>query len=260
MAFLDCPSCGQRADRSAPRCPACGLIFTPGIRRQAISGPELGKPIRVLIVVAVIAAGSLILMHYQGRNRPAVVAGAAPADGEGLEPAPTADDSAGPTQAPARETNAVVTPKTAPAREPVAAPPARRVDTAPRTPLRPVTQPRAQAIDTALETPPPVRRDTVAAVASTPAPAPAAEGDTAPSITPPAAALPAGTPLERYARTWVNLRDGRSGAAAAVRTLRPGERVLVDSLADGWYRVIVDGRTEGYVDRSYVDEAPPASE
>ncbi len=56
------------------------------------------------------------------------------------------------------------------------------------------------------------------------------------------------------------MRDGPSGSAATVRTLRPGERVLVDSLVDGWYRVVVGGRTEGFVDRSYVDEAPPVSE
>jgi len=103
MAFLDCPSCGQRADSSAPRCPACGLIFTPGIRRQAISGPELGKPVRVLIVVAVIAAGSLIVMHYQGRDRSSVATAPVPAaaSGEGLEPGPTPVDSASPTQTPA---------------------------------------------------------------------------------------------------------------------------------------------------------------
>lgn len=263
MAFLDCPSCGQRADSSAPRCPACGLIFTPGIRRQAISGPELGKPVRVLMVMALLAAGALMVLTYRGRDRSSVATAPVPAtaSGEGLEPGPTPVDSASPTQAPPRETKAVVTPETTPAREPPAPPPARRVDTAPVTASRPVTQPRVQAVDTAPETPPPVRRDPVPAVESPAEPFPAAAArDSLPSVTAPATALPTGAPLERFARTWVNIRDGRSGGAATVRTIRPGERVLVDSLADGWYRVVVDGRTEGYVDRSYVDEAPPASE
>ncbi len=213
-----------------------------------------------MVVVALIAVGALIVLHLPGRDRSSAATApvTAAASGEGLEPGPTPDDSASATQAPAQETQAVVTPETAPAREPPAPPPARRVDTAPSTPSRSVTQPRVQAIDTTPETPPPVRRDAVPAVASTPEPFPAAAArDSLPSVTPPAAALPAGTPLERYARTWVNLREGRSGIAATVRTLRPGERVLVDSLADGWYRVIVDGRTEGYVDRSYVDEVAP---
>jgi len=221
-----------------------------------MSGPDLGKLVRALIVVAAIAAVTLIVVKYQGRDRSSSVTApvSAPASGEGLEPAPTADDSASATQAPAREPQA---PQMTPAREPPAPPPARRGDTAPADPAQVPNRPQAQAADTAPRRVPPAQLDTPPAIDSSPAPA--AEADS----TPPGAALPsapafaAGGPLERFARTWVNLRDGRSAAAATVRTLRPGERVLVDSLADGWYRVVVDGRTEGYVDRSYVDEAPP---
>jgi len=74
-----------------------------------------------------------------------------------------------------------------------------------------------------------------------------------PSGTPP----PVGQQLQRYARTWVNVRGGRSPGAHAVRILSPGEAVLVDSLRQGWYRVLVDGRTLGYVYRSFLDAVPP---
>jgi hypothetical protein len=63
--------------------------------------------------------------------------------------------------------------------------------------------------------------------------------------------------LTRYARTWVNVRDGRAQATPSVRVLTPGEPVLVDSLRGGWYRVLAEGRTVGYVHRSNLDAAPP---
>jgi hypothetical protein len=65
--------------------------------------------------------------------------------------------------------------------------------------------------------------------------------------------------LTRYARTWVNVRDGRAQAAPSVRVLTPGEPVLVDSLQGGWYRVLAEGRTVGYVHRSNLDAAPPTA-
>ena len=77
---------------------------------------------------------------------------------------------------------------------------------------------------------------------------------TAPSTAAPAPARP---PLQRWATTWVNIRSGRGGGTPLVRVLTPGEVVLVDSLRQGWYRVQVDGRTLGYVDRAYLDAVPP---
>ena len=62
---------------------------------------------------------------------------------------------------------------------------------------------------------------------------------------------------QRYARTWVNVRESRGPGTPAVGVLNPGEAVLVDSLRGGWYRVVVDGHTLGYVDRSYLDTVPP---
>jgi hypothetical protein len=40
--------------------------------------------------------------------------------------------------------------------------------------------------------------------------------------------------------------------------LNPGEAVLVDSLRRGWYRVVVEGRTAGYVHRDNLVVVPPA--
>jgi hypothetical protein len=65
--------------------------------------------------------------------------------------------------------------------------------------------------------------------------------------------------LTRYAQTWVNVRDGRAQTAPSVRVLNPGEPVVVDSLRGGWYRVLTEGRTLGYVHRSNLDDAPPTA-
>lgn len=66
--------------------------------------------------------------------------------------------------------------------------------------------------------------------------------------------------IRRYARTWVNVREQRARAAAAVRVLRPGEAVVVDSLRRGWYRVLAGGAAVGYVHRSNLDSGPPSTQ
>jgi Bacterial SH3 domain len=72
---------------------------------------------------------------------------------------------------------------------------------------------------------------------------------------------PPGSPgLPRYARTWVNVRERRDRGALSVRVLNPGEAVLVDSLQRGWYRVLADGRTLGYVHRVNLDAARPSAQ
>ena len=83
--------------------------------------------------------------------------------------------------------------------------------------------------------------------------------DTAPQVvaTPPREIVPLVPADYRYAQTWVNVRAGRSGTADAVRILDPGERVEVDSLRLGWYRILIDGRPLGYVDRSLLGPEPP---
>jgi len=88
---------------------------------------------------------------------------------------------------------------------------------------------------------------------------PAPTGDSSRSVEPLLSGIPptGGRGSKRYATTWVNVRENRSGGSAAVRVLNPGEAVLVDSLSGGWYRVVADGRTLGYVDRLYLDTASP---
>lgn len=109
-------------------------------------------------------------------------------------------------------------------------------------------------VATGLESPP-TPRD------SSPLSAPASAGDSVgPSAPPPSTVPPpppAGQGVQRYATTWVNVRASRSGGAPTVGVLRPGDAVLVDSLRRGWYRVLVDDRTLGYVDRAYLDAVPP---
>lgn len=111
---------------------------------------------------------------------------------------------------------------------------------------------------------------------ATPSPRPASPDEMSPTLaTPPGAAatdstagdaashglapvqLPAVSPARRLARTWVNVRGGRSRATPVVRVLNPGEAVQVDSLGRGWYRVLIDGRAAGYVHRSNLDPVFP---
>jgi ribosomal protein L37E len=59
----------------------------------------------------------------------------------------------------------------------------------------------------------------------------------------------------RFASTWINVRANRSNRSRVVRVLRPGEAVQVDSLGQGWYR-IVSGEI-GYADRRLLAVSPP---
>lgn len=68
---------------------------------------------------------------------------------------------------------------------------------------------------------------------------------------------PAGPGVRRYAQTWANVRGDRTMSAPTVGMLNPGDAVIVDSLVRGWYRVLVDGRTLGYVHRSTLDVSRP---
>jgi hypothetical protein len=87
---------------------------------------------------------------------------------------------------------------------------------------------------------------------SVPAPASPMQASPAPRSPAPAVArsAPASSEVRRYAQTWVNVRGERTRAAPTVGMLNPGDAVTVDSLVRGWYRVLVDGRTLGYVHRS----------
>jgi len=89
-------------------------------------------------------------------------------------------------------------------------------------------------------------------VASPPAPA---RTEPLPAAEPP----PATGTVRRWATNWINVRRNRGMGGTRVRVLQPGEAVLVDSLVRGWYRVVTDGRTQGYAHRRWLAAAPPAS-
>jgi len=118
---------------------------------------------------------------------------------------------------------------------------ARQVAPAPRTDTTHPPPPAPPAAKQPVAEPSPSRADTTRPAAPTPSPAP-----------PPGNEL-----LQRYARMWVNVRNRRRPDATIVRVLKPGEPVLVDSLRQQWYRVLIDGRPVGYVYRGYLTATPP---
>jgi uncharacterized protein YgiM (DUF1202 family) len=52
------------------------------------------------------------------------------------------------------------------------------------------------------------------------------------------------------AKTWTNVRKSRDKLAGVEGVLLPGDTILADSLVDGWYRVVLEGKILGYVHRS----------
>ena len=52
------------------------------------------------------------------------------------------------------------------------------------------------------------------------------------------------------ARTWTNVRKARRKGADLEAILMPGDTVLADSLAKGWYRVALLGEVLGYAHQS----------
>ena len=65
------------------------------------------------------------------------------------------------------------------------------------------------------------------------------------------AALPAESMGElRVAQSWTEVRKSRSASAPVEAVLMPGDTVLADSLAEGWYRVTLEGEVLGYADPS----------
>ena len=65
------------------------------------------------------------------------------------------------------------------------------------------------------------------------------------------AATPTGISSElRVAGSWTDVRKSRSARAPLEAVLTPGDTVLADSLAQGWYRVAMEGEVLGYAQRS----------
>jgi ribosomal protein L40E len=84
-------------------------------------------------------------------------------------------------------------------------------------------------------------------------------GDTAGPVAPTAPPEPVSIDAahQRFAQVWANVRAERSNTAPVLRVLHPGEVVAVDSLQQGWYRVVTD-QAVGYVDQHYLDTLPPS--
>jgi hypothetical protein len=64
----------------------------------------------------------------------------------------------------------------------------------------------------------------------------------------------------RWAHAPVNVRSGRSTSDSIVTGLERGERIEVDNLVDGWFRVFRNGEPIGYSASSVLNEGPPSSE
>lgn len=108
--------------------------------------------------------------------------------------------------------------------------------------------------------------DTVRAAAPSPSRPPEQSrpsvADTAQVVAPAAPAAPPESlsidvAYQRYAQVWANLRAERSNTAPVLVVLHPGEVVAVDSLEQGWYRVVTEQQTVGYVFQEYLDTLPP---
>lgn len=221
MAYTVCPNCGQNALPVATRCPKCGVAFESQFIRHAPPQPRRA-PVGLILAGAVltILAGNALWLKF----------GAAPAAAPFVRkpvPAPAPAPSPALAEAkPAAESLAVH-------RDTAASAPA----PAPRPSIPPAAPPRVA------QRPAP----------STPAPAVAT---TVPLAT--VAAVATGGPAKRlYSSTWLNLRADRRNSAPVLRVLKPGEVVRVDSLSQGWYRVVSDADQPGWVDRRLLDTLPP---
>jgi hypothetical protein len=64
------------------------------------------------------------------------------------------------------------------------------------------------------------------------------------------AAAATDAPRLLLARTWTSVRKARNRSAMVEAVLLPGDTVLADSLAHGWYRVALEGEVLGYAHRS----------
>ena len=248
MSYSTCLNCGQKSLSVATRCPHCGAPKGPHAYQER---PPRRRVTVVILSIVALAAIILVGDLFQPggtlfRRAPAAGAGA-PSD----QPEVALADSVAPPEP------AAVTPP-APSQPPAATP---TTGIAPGKSGAPVS-PAEQPADSTPASPPP-----------TPAPAPAPRPQPPPApvaaepvvAEPVAPALPidsaapgTGTQERVYARDWVNVRRARLANAEIIKVLRPGEPILVDSLEGGWYRVVIDSQTVGYVYRDFVASEPAA--
>ena len=224
MSYVECPKCGQRALSVATQCPHCGLDFTAEHPKHLVVEEEVPRLRRrlqvagVLLAVAFVLGGIALALYQSGSKEALTPPPATPVDSAPSKPSQPAPEKSTKLADSARQM--APAPRTDTTHPPPPAPPAAK---------QPVAEPSASRVDTSRPAP------------SAPAPAP-----------PPGNEL-----LQRYARMWVNVRNRRRPDATIVRVLKPGEPVLVDSLRQQWYRVLIDGRPVGYVYRGYLSATAP---
>lgn len=219
-SYLTCTNCGQKSPDSAGRCKNCGRAFGRAEPAPGNSGLK-----RDTIPVAVLLAGAAFLVFAAFKLWPAFA----------TTPASTPAEST--AVAAPRETTTVATAPPTPAPKPAAVAPADTVRAATQAPAR---KP---------ESPPPAP-DSVVRVRDTAATTP---------TPPPAEAEPVTIDVahQRIAQVPAFLRAEPSKSGAVVRILQAGEVVTVDSLVQGWYRVVTDSQGVGYVGQQYLDTLPP---
>ena len=232
MAYINCPQCGQSALSVASRCPGCGFGFTQHRLRYGHRRRPAGNKIPLWVAGGV---GVLVGVFLLGEGGTGGVTVPPIADGLDQQPAEvvvqidTEGGGEGVVGGVMAQEGGEVTPD--------AASTSTMTDSA-----------------GGLDTVPPIRA--TAPAESRPLPDPVVVTIVPPSAEADAAEFPE---EPRWAKTWVNVRAGRSGSSEPVRILNPGELVGVDSLGLGWYRVLIDGVPVGFVDRSFLAPAPPDS-
>lgn len=178
---------------------------------------DSGSPRSLMPAMLLAGAALILVVAYEWWPRFSVAPSAAPPDTATVS-APSPPPAPAPTPKESR------------------AAPVDSVRAAPTSPTRPPEVSRPQVTDTARPAP-----DTARPVVPSAAPEPA-------TIDP---------AHQRYAQAWANLRAERSNTASILQVLHPGEVVAVDSLQQGWYRVVTDQQAVGYVDQQYLDTLPP---
>ncbi|MEE8267389.1 MAG: hypothetical protein V3R97_00610 [Gemmatimonadales bacterium] len=228
MAYINCPQCGQSALSVATRCPRCGFGFTQHRLRHGHHPRPARNKIPLWVGGGLVVLAVVFLLSEGGGGNGAVTV---PPIAGGLD------------EQPAEVVVQIDTGGEGVVDDVMAQPP-------PDAAATPAMADSAGRLDTV----PPIRA--AAPGESRPRPDPVVVTIVPPSAEADAAEFPE---EPRWAKTWVNVRAGRSGSSEPVRILNPGELVGVDSLGLGWYRVLIDGVPVGFVDRSFLAPAPPDS-